>query len=109
VVNLALIAFLVERDRIESDTGRALYQLLSVRRREVPPGSLVILRHLPTTLFKNGIGVREMVRFALADPRADGVADFELARARRTTPPGATDAVFEVDLEQRPLQLRPRS
>jgi dolichyl-phosphate-mannose-protein mannosyltransferase len=106
VVNVALIVFMVEQDRLESDAGRAVYGLLRSHRSEVPRGSLVVLRHAPPSLFNNGIGVREMVRFALEDPRADGLTDFQLNDAFRMAQVAPAEAVFEIDFQRQPLQLR---
>lgn len=102
VINLVVIVFLVTNDQVESEVGRAVYNLLREQRASIPRGSIIIVRNIHDTLFTNGIGVREMVRFALDDPTADGVPDAHLSEPRRIALLNPQAAVFEIDLAGKP-------
>jgi hypothetical protein len=106
VVNVSMIQLLVDRDAAESRRIEQVWNLLKDKRGQLERGTLIVLRNAPRTFFNNGLGLREMVRYALEDPSAEGVVYGENMKPERVNQLKALPNAYLVDLAREPLALQ---
>jgi hypothetical protein len=99
---------LLHRDFERAGAARVerAYTFLAAQRGSVAPGTLVLVRG--AGLFTLGVGARELVRMALDDPSADGVAEGEAVPPPPEDRPPPSQA-YELDLQAASLRLKPIS
>ncbi len=96
---------LIENDLGESARVRGAFGILTDQRGKVAPGALVVLRNAPASYFGNGLGAREMAKFALRDATVEAVIDGQDMEPWRVAKMEAIPNVYLLDLGAEPLRL----
>ncbi|MGI8905369.1 MAG: hypothetical protein ACR2IE_02635 [Candidatus Sumerlaeaceae bacterium] len=105
-VGVGMTQLLLDSDKRQSNRLRAFFELLRAERHQVPKGALIVMQNPPTDFVNANLGSTELVKFALQDKTAEGVADKTVIARNEEERLGRLPVRYVVDFNEADLKLR---
>jgi hypothetical protein len=109
VANLSAVSLQCLTNHRDSLQLEAAFLSLQTSALQVPRGALVVLKHPPSTYFRDGMGVREMVCLGLNDQTAVGIVQGQQLSPRWARRLDSIRSIYVLDFAHHPLALCPYS